>query len=92
MYQKLYNHQKKDKKLSIVESSPKKQANVDWLVRSPKKSNKVQVSKDAKKLSTFVKHDKLKDQDNSIYCMKCNLVCKSVSELQKHKMSCFKGK
>ena len=50
------------------------------------------MSKDSKKPSTFVKHDKPKDQDNMIFCTKGNLVCKSVLELQKHEMSCFKGR
>ena len=92
MYQKLYHHQKKRENVSSAVASPKKQANVDRLFWSPKKGNEVQVSKDSKKLSTFVKHDKPKDQDNDIFCIKCNLVCKSGSELKKHEMSGFKGR
>ena len=92
MYQKLYHHQKKRKMFQVLLHLPKSRQMLISYCDHLRKVIKSQVSKDSKKLSTFVKHDKPKDQDNDIFCTKCNLVCKSVSELKKHKISCFKGR
>ena len=82
----------KPKKLSIVHLSPKKQSHVSKPMQSPKKANTVSAVKYSKKANTFVKHDKPKDQENAIYCTKCNLIVQSIKELQNHKSTCFKGR
>ena len=81
----------KPKKLSIVHSSPKKQSHVSKPIQSPKKVDTVSAVKDCKKGNTFVKYDKPKDQDNAIYCTKCNVV-QNIKELQNHERTCFKGR
>ena len=81
--QKVVSSPEKPTKCARVVSSQTKQANVDRLLRTPKKCPKG--TNGSMGASSPKKHANV-----DIYCTKYNMVFQTVSELQKHESSCFK--